>query len=271
MSNDGMSSQEDLNMRMKKREREDYYEDKLLELKMQKFLDNYLLEHELSKYKSKLSDLKNEKVSLLKEKEDLRNKISERRQAKKNYEKTIKDLDSKISDAKNNKKEIESNIKIQREYLEEMTKEENLVNYIIKNYQNDFKKEIYEICSNSVHEALKNKDLESKNNIKEKNNSNKNRNKNDSKFTMVNEQRDEFISYSNNIPSQPGTIPNMQNMNMKPMMPPNAYNNQYMMYPMYFPVNPNMQGYQNPYYFFHMVNPNLQQSKENNGDNNKNK
>ena len=104
MEDDIIISQEDLNNEMKKREREEYYEDKLLELKMRKFLDNYLIENELSKYKNKLSKLNIGKESLLKEKENLANKISEIKEAKINYENTIQDLDTKIAEEENNKK-----------------------------------------------------------------------------------------------------------------------------------------------------------------------
>ena len=45
----------DLNNELKRREKEEFYEDKLLELKMQEFLDKYLTENELSKYKDKLN------------------------------------------------------------------------------------------------------------------------------------------------------------------------------------------------------------------------
>ena len=48
MDNEITNSQEDLNNEMKIRERIEYYEDKLLELKMQRFLDNYYIENELS-------------------------------------------------------------------------------------------------------------------------------------------------------------------------------------------------------------------------------
>ena len=91
MKNESIVSQDDLNNEMKKREREEYYEDKLLELKMQQFLDNYLTEHELSKYKNKLSELNLEKESLLKEKESLSKKILEIEEEKTNYENTLND------------------------------------------------------------------------------------------------------------------------------------------------------------------------------------
>ena len=50
-------SQEDLNNEMKKLERREYYEDKLLELKMKSFLEDYLINHELSNYKQELDEL----------------------------------------------------------------------------------------------------------------------------------------------------------------------------------------------------------------------
>ena len=255
-------SQEELNNEMKKREREEYYEDKLLELKMQKFLDNYRIEHELSKYKNKLTELKSEKESLIKEKEDLSEKLLNIEQVKTNYEKTIKDLDTKITEAKNTNKDIVSKINKQQEYLQNMAKEDNLLNYIIKNFSDEFKKKIYEICSKRVDEALKNNNSDSKNNISEEQN---NGNKKDSNLKMVTGQRAQFIPYPQNMSG----MPNMANM--KPMMFNGYNNNHLMMYPMYMPIPQNMQ-YQNPYFFVPMpMNPNMHQNKENNNDKNKNK
>jgi chromosome segregation ATPase len=267
MKDDTIVSQEDLNNELKKREREEYYEDKLLELKMQRFLDNYLIENELSKYKNDLLDLNKKKESLLKENENLSNKISEIKEAKKNYENTIKDLDIKIKEAEETKKNIESEIKSQQEFLQEMGNEDNLVNYIIKNFSDEFKKEIYEICSKKVNDALKNNNSGKKNNIKEDKKSNYRGGQKDSKFTMVTEQSGEFISYSQEAHSKQTTAPSSKKANMPfPSYPYN--NNQFMMYPMLFPYGQNMQGmkmqgYPNPYYFVPVqMNPNNQSNKE---------
>ena len=259
-------SQEDLNNEMKKREREEYYEDKLLELKMQKYLDNYLIEHELSKYKNKLAELKLEKESSLKEKEDLSQKITDIEEENTNYEKRIQDLDAEIAEAKNTNKDLESKINKQQEFLHNMTKEDNLVNYIIKNFSDKLKKDIYEICSKKVNEALKNNNTDSKNPTSEEQN---NGNKKDSSFKMVTGQRAQFIPYQPNVSMPHGAMPNMANM--KPMMFNGYNNNHLMMYPMYMPIPQNMQ-YQNPYFFVPMpMNPNMHQNKENNNDKNKNK
>ena len=269
MEDEIIITQEDLNNEMKKREREEYYEDKLLELKMRKFLDNYLIENELSKYKNKLSELNIEKESLLKEKENLTNKISEIKEAKLNYENTIQDLDSKIAEEENNKKEIENEINS----LQNMLKEDNLVDYIIKNFSDEFKKEIYDICSKKVNEALKSKNLEKKN-IKKDKNTNITGGQKDSKYTMVPSQREQFISFQANQQNTPTQQTNMQNTkktNVNPMMYPPPYNNgQFMMYPMMMPFPPHsMPGYQNPFYFYPVpMNPNMSQNKDSYSDNN---
>jgi hypothetical protein len=262
-------SQEDLNSEMKKREREEYYEDKLLELKMQKFLDNYLIENELSKYKNKLSELNIEKESLLEEKENLLNKISEIKEAKLNYENTIKDLDTKIKEEENNKKKIENEIKS----LQNMLKEENEVNYIIKNFSDEFKKEIYDICSKKVNEALKSNNSERVNNSKKEKNANNTGGQMDSKYTMVSSQREQFISYQQNTPTQQNNMQNTKKTNVNPMMYPPYNNGQFMMYPMMMPFPPhNMPGYQNPYFFYPVpMNPNMPQNKESYNDNNNTK
>ena len=78
-------SQEDLNNEIKNREKEEYYEDKLLELKMKSFLDYYIINHELSKYKTELDDLNKEKESLLNQKDILLRKISEIEEENNNY------------------------------------------------------------------------------------------------------------------------------------------------------------------------------------------
>lgn len=263
MKNEEPISQEDLNNEMKKREKEEYYEDKLLELKMQEFLDKYLIDHELSKYKNKLNELNSEKEALLKEKEEISQKISDIKEAKNNYEKTINDLDEKISEAQKSKKEIESQINKEHEYIQNISKEDILLNFIIKNFSDEFKKEIYEICSKKVEKALKNNNSDTKNNTNHKDG-----NKKDSKFTPVAGQREQFLSFGPNTPMPP---------NMNPMMfnPYNNTNNQFMMYPMYMPMTQNMQGmpgYPNPFYFVPMpVNQNMHQNRENHNDNNKKK
>ena len=272
MKNEIAFSQEDLNNEMKIREREEYYEDKLLELKMQRFLDNYYIDKELSKYKNKLAKLKLEKDSLLKEKESLSEKISEIEEAKTNYENIIEDIDKKIEDAENTKKQLQSEINTKQADLSKMTEEDYLVNFIIKNFSDDFKKEIYEICTKKVHEALKNKNSDSKNNKEEKNNEH-NEKKNDSKLSMVSGQRGQFIPYPQKMtmPIPQGGMPNMQKMNTM-YFPYN--NNGVMMYPMIMPITsnmPNMTGFHNPYFFPMQINPNLQQKKESHSDNNKNK
>ena len=266
MKNESIVSQEDLNNEMKKREREEYYEDKLLELKMQQFLDNYLTEHELSKYKNKLSELNSEKESLLNEKENLSKKILEIEEAKANYENTLNDLNEKISQEENIQKDIESQITSKQDYLRNMENEENLVNYIIKNFSDEFKKEIYELCSKKVNEALKNKDTG--------NNSKKDKINipiNDSKFTMVSGEREQFIPNSHNIPIQEKSNIQKNNYNPQPFYMPNQF-----MYPMMMPfpnmanMPNNMSGYPNPYFFVPMtMNPNMQQSKDNQNNNKK--
>ena len=268
-------SQEDLNNEMKKREREEYYEDKLLELKMQKFLDNYLIEHELSKYKNKLDQLNAEKESLLKEKKILSNKIAEIKEEKSNYENAIQDINQKITEEENKKKEIEKEIKSQQQFLQKMGNKDNLVNFIIKNFSEEFNKKIYEICSKKVNEALKNNNPENKNYTKKEKNTNYNTENKDSKYTMVSEQSGQFISFPHqNMPLQPPNMPNSKKNNMGPMYFTSFNNSQYpMMYPMFMPVPPpNMTGYQNPFFLFPMqMNKNTQQKKESSSDNNKNK
>ena len=279
MENGEKITQEDLNNEMKKREREEYYEDKLLELKMQEYIDKYLIEHELSKYKDKLNKLKSEKESLLKEKNEISKKITDFEEAKKNYEKTINDLDKKISDSENNKKEIEKQINKEHEFLQKMKKEDNLLNYIIKNFSEEFKKEIYEICSKKIDEALKNNNQDKKKNSnpKEEKRINYGGNINDTKFTPVAGQREQFLSFSSNTQEEQNETKNM-NLNTKPMMfNPYNSNNQFMMYPMYMPMSQNMQGipsYPNPFYFVPMpMNQNIQQNREkyNKNRNNQNK
>ena len=265
-------SQEDLNNEMKKKEREEYYEDKLLELKMQNFLDNYLIENELSKYKNKLDQLNAEKESLLKEKETLSNIIDEIKEAKSNYENTIQDINEKITEAENKKKEIEKETISQQQYLQKMGNEDNLLNFIIKNFSEEFKKEIFEICSKKVNEALKSNNSENRNNKKEEKNLNYNSENKDSKYTMVSGQRGEFISFPHqNTPTKPSNEQNSKKTNMAPMYFPQFNNNQFpMMYPMYM-MPPNMSS---PFVYFPMpMNQNTpqQQNKKITNDNNKNK
>ena len=259
----------DLNNEMKRREKEEFYEDKLLELKMQEFLDKYLTENELSKYKDKLNKLKSENDSLLEEKKKISEKISNIEESKNNYKQINKDLDLQISKSKNFQNDLDSLISKEKEFLQNISKEDNLLNYIIENFPEEFKKEIKEICSKKVDEALKNNNSNSKNNISKNNENNSN-----SKFTPVTGQREQFLSFSSNANEQKNETTNTPNMNMNPMMPnPYGANNPFMMYPMYMPMQQpmpmqGMNGYQNPFYFFSMpMNPNMQQKKDNHSKN----
>lgn len=260
----------DLNNEMKRREKEEFYEDKLLELKMQEYLDKYFTENELSKYKDELNKLKSDNDALLKQKKEIVDKISSIEESKNNYEKINKSLDDEISKENNYKNDLDSQINTQKEFLQNMSKEDNLLNHIIKSFPEEFKKEIKEICSKKVKEALKNNNSNSKN-INRNEISNNNGNKGNSKFTPVTGQREQFLSFSSDSHGQKNETPNM---NMNPMMPhPYGVNNPFMMYPMYMPMPQampmqGMNGYQNPFYLVPMpMNQNMQQKKENHSKN----
>lgn len=261
----------DLNNELKRREKEEFYEDKLLELKMQEFLDKYFTENELSKYKNKLKDLKSEIDSEMKKKEEISEKISNIEKSKNDYEQKIKELDEKISEERNIQNDLDSQINSRKEFLQNMSKGDNLLNYINKNFSEEFKKEIKEICSKKVDEALKNNNSNSKNNANRKEVISNSGNKGNSKFTPVTGQREQFLSFSSNAQEQKNEAPSM---NMNPMMPnPYGVNNPFMMYPMYMPMPQAMQmqgmnGYQNPFYFVPMpMNQNMQQKKDNHNKN----
>ena len=250
-------SQEDLNNEMKKLERMEYYEDKLLELKMKSFLDTYKINHVVSKYKTELDELNKEKESLLKEKEILMNKISEIKEAKNNYEATINDLDNQILKEENNSKKLDELILNQQEYLNNLSIEDNLLNHIIKVFPNSFKQKIYDICSKSVTEAL--------NTDKSQNNKTP---KTESNFMVVSGEREEFVSKEdNNETNEQENNAGNNNASNNPMM---GYNSQFMMYPMYMMqpgiknnnINmPNMQNMNgNPFYFFPFPMANMQQN-----------
>ena len=166
-------SQEDLNNEMKKREREEYYEDKLLELKMKSFLDEYIINHEISKYKTELDELSKEKEALLSEKDNLNKKISDIEEENNNYEETINDLNNQITKAESDSKNLDSLYLAQQELARNLSNEDNLVNHILQTCPESFKKKIYDICSKNVREALNNnntgKTTEQKNQKKNKN------------------------------------------------------------------------------------------------------
>lgn len=149
-------SQEDLNNEMKRREREEYYEDKLLEMKMKTYLDKFRVEHELSKYKNQLEELNKEKETLLNEKNLLMKKLSEIEELNNNNEDTINNLNNQIIEAEKNSKELDSSMMLKNENIQKLQNEDNLVNHIIKTFSDPFKKQIYDICSKKVKEALNN-------------------------------------------------------------------------------------------------------------------
>ena len=259
-------SQEDLNNEMKKLERREYYEDKLLELKMKSFLDTYKMNHVVSKYRTELDELNKEKEALLKEKENLVNKISEIKEEKNNYEDAINNLENQILQEEKNSKNLDALIINQQEYAKKLSTEDNLLNHIIKVFPNSFKKNIYEICSKNVTEAL---------------NTDKTSNKKDAKtepnLMVVSGEREEFVSKGEENESEEQETDdnnadnnNNANRGYNPMM---GYNGQFMMYPMYMmqhgiknnninmPTMPNMQNMNgNPFYFFPFPMTNMPQN-----------
>ena len=265
-------SQEDLNNEMKKREREEYYQDKLLELKMKSFLEDYLINHELSKYKQELDELTKEKDSLLNEKDILLKKISEIEEENNNYEDTLNDLDNQISKVDDDSKNLDSLLITQQELSNNLLIEDNLVNHIIKTFDDSFKKQIYDICSKNVREALNNSNTSKKMELKSQKKSKKENN-----FMVVSGEREEFVSKGeSNEPNE--TEENNKNeskVNNNPMM--GGLNGQYMMYPYYFMqpgmnnmtmAMPNMANYPpnmkgNPFFYVPFPMPNMQQNNIN--------
>ena len=253
-------SQEDLNNEMKKLERREYYEDKLLELKMKSFLDTYKMNHVVSKYRTELDELNKEKEALLKEKENLVNKISEIKEEKNNYEDAINNLENQILQEEKNSKNLDALIINQQEYAKNLSKEDNLLNHIIKVFPNSFKKNIYEICSKNVTEALNSDKTSNKKNAKTEPN-----------LMVVSGEREEFVSKGEtDETNEPENNTGVNSVNNNPMR---GYNGQFMMYPMYMmqsgiknnninmPTMPNMQNMNgNPFYFFPFPMTNMPQN-----------
>ena len=280
-------SQEDLNNELKKREREEYYEDKLLELKMKSFLDEYLINHELVKYKSELDELNKEKESLLNKKEILNQKISEIEEENNNYEDALNNLNEQITKAENDSKNLDNLILAQQKLAHDLSNEENLVNHILQTCSESFKKKIYDICSENVNEALKLNNNNNTDKIKEQKTQKKNKKENN--FTMVSSEREEFVSKgkendsneSDKDNNETETENNKGNVPTIPMM--GGYNGQYMMYPYFIPPNmanmpnmPNMQNFVNnmkgnPFYYIPFPMPNMTNMQQNNNNINKNK
>ena len=254
-------SQEDLNNEIQNREKEEYYEDKLLELKMKSFLDDYIINHELSKYKNELDDLNKEKESLLNEKDILVKKISELEEQKNNYEDTLNDLVLKISEADQVSKDINSQIMSHQKFITNLQNEDNLVNHIIKTFPEPFKKKIYEFCSKNVSEALNNNNSNKKSENKTQNNKNTKGNN----LMMVTSDREEFVSKGEQTNNNDNNNNNSSNT-FNPMM------GNYFMYPMYMmppgmqnlPHMPNMTNADgNPIYFYPFPIANMQPNNVN--------
>lgn len=235
-----ISIQEKLNNEMKKREKEEFYEDKLLQLKMITFLDNYRRENQLEKYKNKLFELNKEKDCLVAKKEKILDKIKEIKEEANNYQNKIEDYNNKINHEEETKKEIENKINNKKEYIDNISKPDNFVNHIINNFSEDFKKEIYDICSKAVNDALVNKPEANGLNTNDEKNININKFKDTQTYTPMNGQRSPYFNFPTNIPIQPMG-------GMRVMFSPYPYNNNFhsgpcMMYPMYMPTQ-NMPGF----------------------------
>ena len=185
---------------------------------------------------------------------------------------TLNDLDNQISKVEDDSKNLDSLIITQQELSKNFSVEDNLVNHIIKTFDDSFKKQIYDICSKNVREALNNNNGNKKTELKSQK-----KNKKDNNFMVVSGEREEFVSKgeSNEQNETEENNKNESKVNNNPMM--GGFNGQYMMYPYYFMqpgmnnmnmTMPNMANYPpnmkgNSFFYFPFPMPNMQQNNIN--------
>ena len=144
---------ESMNSLLELEEERKYWENKSLEYKLLSFKDSYIIQ-------SKNIQLKNEKDSLLQENNELQNQISELnhnisqiKEMRENSEIILSKLNSEISSLKNLNQNNQNEINSLKEYWKNINKTNNIVNHILT-FPEDFKKKVYNICSEKVNSVL---------------------------------------------------------------------------------------------------------------------
>lgn len=150
----GQSEHNDtLNLELKLKEEKDYWEDKLLELKLKNCKTNFFEEKSCQNLKSKLSSLQSQNNSLKEKISELKSSIASLKSSEKNKESKLSAIETNISNSTKTNQDLQNQIKSLNEYLVNLNITDNIVNHILT-FDEDFRKKIYNICSERVNYVL---------------------------------------------------------------------------------------------------------------------
>lgn len=146
-------SNESLNTLLQLKEEKEYWEDKLLELKLKACKNSFLNSKNEKMLESKLSSLQ-AKNNLQKQKiAELNEQISQIKSSEKSKENQLASLDSLINLSTHTNQELETEIKQLNDYLVNLNNTENIVEHILS-FPQEFRNKIYNICSERVSYVL---------------------------------------------------------------------------------------------------------------------
>ena len=142
-----------LNLQLKLKEEKEYWEDKLLELKLKNCKTNFIEEKSSQNLKSKLSSLQSQNASLKQKISELKSSIAALKSSEKNKESKLSAIDTNISISTKTNQDLQNQIKSLKEYLVNFNITDNIVNHILT-FDEEFRKKIYNICSERVNYVL---------------------------------------------------------------------------------------------------------------------
>lgn len=148
-----IKSNESLNTLLQLKEEKEYWEDKLLELKLKSCKNSFLNSKKEKMLESKLSslqannNLKKQKIA------ELNEQISQIKSSEKSKESQLASLDSLINLSTHANKELENEIHQLNDYLINLNNTENIVEHILS-FPQEFRNKIYNICSERVSYVL---------------------------------------------------------------------------------------------------------------------
>ena len=144
---------DDINTILKLQEEKEYWEDKLLELKLKSIKNNFSTKKQNTNLTSELTENEAELISLQEAISDLRQKIHQTEKAKTEKERKLNSIDNQIKKAKNESKELTEQINSLSNYYMNINLPENIVQHILT-MKDDFKQKIYNECTRRVNDAL---------------------------------------------------------------------------------------------------------------------
>ena len=158
---------ESINSLLELEEERNFWENKLLEHKLLSYKNSYIINSKNLKLKKQKDVVTKENIDLQNQISQLKDNISRIKEMKENSELLLSKLNSDISSTKNINQQTQNQINSLKEYWKNINKTNNIINHILK-FPEEFKKKVYNICSEKINSVL-NSNNPMTNNMKQQN------------------------------------------------------------------------------------------------------